>query len=79
MGRRYPYDRNQSTLIMTKAKVTVKVEPHPNRKGYQLKHNQPNEFKGCPASGFGWYKYKGMADIRAKELETNWNLKTNEP
>ncbi len=59
--------------MKTKTKVTVIVQKHPERKGYQLKHNQADEFKGCPAKGFGWYKFKSLAIQRADELEKSWN------
>jgi hypothetical protein len=53
--------------------VKIKVRKHPKKKGYQLYHNQADGFMGCPSDGFGWYKYKGTAEERAKELERCWN------
>ena len=53
-------------------KVTVKVEPHKDGWGYQLRHNQKAGFKGYNTT-FSWYRRKKDAIERAKELEKCFN------
>ena len=41
--------------------------------GYNLKHNQPNGFKGIITDTWAWYRYKKNAIESKKELEKCWN------
>jgi len=60
-------------IIATNYPVSLSVINCPTKKGYSIKHNQQQGWKGIKSYWFAWYKYKSDAIEAAESLQKCYN------